>query len=167
MASNLGGNRMEQIKKHNNYNYYLKLPSPIYSIYKYLFKDITFIYNASKLIYAIAFVALLTFCWIGLTQKLITGYFEIMVIAFIMLYSLWFADNRISNSQGIFQLTGFIFLAFWIVGMLNKDYTLGFRIMPKLISFIVIVFIVKGFFWLLKIQVQEKPKRRKYDLKRK
>lgn len=155
------------MKSTNNYNYYLKLPSPIYSIYKYLFKDITFLYNASKLIYAIAFVALLTLCWIGLTQKLIIGYFQIMVIAFIMLYSIWFVDGRISNSQGIFQLVGFIFLAFWIVGMFNKDYTLGFRIMPQLIKVIVLVFLIKGLFWLLKIQVQEKPKRRRHDLKRK
>lgn len=86
------------------------------------FFDVGILNNLSRLLYFGLFTFLLVSIVIGIKFKVYNGWFEAVVLMFIAIISLYFADIQLSNLKGIYWLPG-IALFFYFLNAI-----LGFRI---------------------------------------
>jgi hypothetical protein len=90
-------------------------------IEEYLFEDVSLMKNISALAYAGMFFVIVYFVMIGIFEKLYSGYFEVVVLAFIAVVSLRYWDRYVSNGQGIYQISLIVFAIGCMLGLLLRD----------------------------------------------
>ena len=86
------------------------------------FGDIKPIQSLSNLIYIFLFLFIFTIAYQGINNHLIKSYFEVAVFAFIMVVSIYYADIKASQINGLLGIANLLAFAIIILnGLINLN----------------------------------------------